>query len=285
VAVRSVAHAARFPPRQDRAIGRAHHSLGDAAEQEMRNPSRPWVPITIRSMAFSARSPRWPRRRSKDHASRCAELCPFSRRQLRIEVRLRLPLPRLPETGRQVPVDVACISRRGVWSCRTWIMWIDASNCAASAFAMASAALDGGLKSVGTRSGRIRESWRPPSNESFAKLREQLRAECEMHGALLTQGLIRRTRTNSRKREIFRPRSPCGTLKFLARTRRHRNSIQFIVLVLSLSVHEAAHAWSADRLGDPTARRLGRVSLNPAVHVDPIGTIVFPCSRWSPTCR
>jgi Zn-dependent protease len=52
--------------------------------------------------------------------------------------------------------------------------------------------------------------------------------------------------------------------------------IQFIVLVFSLSVHEAAHAWSADRLGDPTARRLGRVSLNPAVHVDPIGTIVFP---------
>jgi Zn-dependent protease len=52
--------------------------------------------------------------------------------------------------------------------------------------------------------------------------------------------------------------------------------IQFIVLVLSLSVHEAAHAWSADRLGDQTARRLGRISLNPAVHVDPIGTILFP---------
>jgi Zn-dependent protease len=52
--------------------------------------------------------------------------------------------------------------------------------------------------------------------------------------------------------------------------------IQFTVLVLSLSVHEAAHAWSADRLGDSTARLLGRVSLNPAVHVDPIGTIVFP---------
>src|SRR5262245_54731372 len=49
-----------------------------------------------------------------------------------------------------------------------------------------------------------------------------------------------------------------------------------MVLVLSLSVHEAAHAWTADRLGDPTARRLGRVSLNPAVHVDPIGTILFP---------
>jgi len=52
--------------------------------------------------------------------------------------------------------------------------------------------------------------------------------------------------------------------------------ISFLVLVLSLSVHEAAHAWSADRLGDATARLLGRVSLNPAVHVDPIGTILFP---------
>lgn len=50
----------------------------------------------------------------------------------------------------------------------------------------------------------------------------------------------------------------------------------FLVLVFSLTVHEAAHAWSADRLGDPTARFLGRVSLNPAVHVDPIGTILFP---------
>jgi Zn-dependent protease len=52
--------------------------------------------------------------------------------------------------------------------------------------------------------------------------------------------------------------------------------IQFTLLVVSLSVHEAAHAWSADKLGDPTARLLGRVSVNPAVHVDPIGTIVFP---------
>jgi Zn-dependent protease len=43
-----------------------------------------------------------------------------------------------------------------------------------------------------------------------------------------------------------------------------------------LTVHEAAHAWSADLLGDPTAQRLGRVSLNPAVHIDPIGTLVFP---------
>ena len=52
--------------------------------------------------------------------------------------------------------------------------------------------------------------------------------------------------------------------------------IAFLVLLLSLTVHEAAHAWSADRLGDGTARMLGRVSFNPAVHVDLIGTIVFP---------
>ena len=52
--------------------------------------------------------------------------------------------------------------------------------------------------------------------------------------------------------------------------------IAFAVLLFSLTVHEAAHAFTADRLGDPTARRLGRVSLNPAVHVDPIGTILFP---------
>jgi Zn-dependent protease len=52
--------------------------------------------------------------------------------------------------------------------------------------------------------------------------------------------------------------------------------ISFIVLLFSLTVHEMAHAWTADRLGDPTARMLGRVSLNPIVHADPIGTIVFP---------
>jgi Zn-dependent protease len=52
--------------------------------------------------------------------------------------------------------------------------------------------------------------------------------------------------------------------------------IAFIVLLFSLTVHEMAHAWTADRLGDPTARLLGRVSLNPLVHADPIGTIAFP---------
>ena len=52
--------------------------------------------------------------------------------------------------------------------------------------------------------------------------------------------------------------------------------IQIVVLIASLSVHEAAHAWAANHLGDPTARHLGRLSLNPAVHIDPIGTLLFP---------
>ena len=55
--------------------------------------------------------------------------------------------------------------------------------------------------------------------------------------------------------------------------------IAFIVLLFSLTVHESAHAWTADRLGDPTARLLGRVSLNPIVHADPIGTVLFPLHR------
>jgi len=48
------------------------------------------------------------------------------------------------------------------------------------------------------------------------------------------------------------------------------------VLLVSLSVHEAAHAWSAEQLGDNTARLLGRVSINPIVHIDLLGTIVLP---------
>lgn len=52
--------------------------------------------------------------------------------------------------------------------------------------------------------------------------------------------------------------------------------ISFGVLLLSLTIHEAAHALTADRLGDPTARSLGRVSLNPIVHIDLLGTIVLP---------
>jgi len=52
--------------------------------------------------------------------------------------------------------------------------------------------------------------------------------------------------------------------------------VGFGIVLVSLTVHEAAHAWTADRLGDPTARLLGRVSLNPIVHIDPIGTILLP---------
>ncbi|HEX4308982.1 MAG TPA: site-2 protease family protein [Acidobacteriaceae bacterium] len=51
---------------------------------------------------------------------------------------------------------------------------------------------------------------------------------------------------------------------------------EFAVLLFSLSLHEAAHAWMASRLGDPTARMLGRVTLNPIKHIDLWGTIILP---------
>lgn len=50
----------------------------------------------------------------------------------------------------------------------------------------------------------------------------------------------------------------------------------FVVFLFSLSLHEAAHAWTANRFGDYTAYYLGRVTLNPAAHVDLLGTILFP---------
>ena len=51
---------------------------------------------------------------------------------------------------------------------------------------------------------------------------------------------------------------------------------EFVILIFSLCVHECAHAWTASRLGDQTARMQGRVTLNPMAHVDPIGTLLFP---------
>src|ERR1700721_3926179 len=51
---------------------------------------------------------------------------------------------------------------------------------------------------------------------------------------------------------------------------------KFVLLLFSLSVHECAHAWTASYLGDQTARLQGRVTLNPAYHVDPLGTLLFP---------
>ena len=50
----------------------------------------------------------------------------------------------------------------------------------------------------------------------------------------------------------------------------------FAILIFSLTVHESAHAWAAWRLGDSTAQQLGRISLNPVVHVDPVGTLLLP---------
>jgi len=49
-----------------------------------------------------------------------------------------------------------------------------------------------------------------------------------------------------------------------------------VVVVLSITSHEAAHAWVADRLGDPTARQLGRVTLDPRPHIDPMMTVILP---------
>jgi len=57
------------------------------------------------------------------------------------------------------------------------------------------------------------------------------------------------------------------------------DTLQFVItlvgLLLAVTVHECAHAWSADRLGDPTGRNQGRVSLNPLVHLDPLGSIMM----------
>jgi Zn-dependent protease len=48
------------------------------------------------------------------------------------------------------------------------------------------------------------------------------------------------------------------------------------VLLFAITIHEAAHAWAANRMGDPTAMGMGRVSLNPIAHIDPIGTVLLP---------
>ena len=62
-----------------------------------------------------------------------------------------------------------------------------------------------------------------------------------------------------------------------------RMDVKIVIIVFSIvaflfaiSVHESAHAWMANRLGDPTARMLGRISLNPIRHIDIIGTVLLP---------
>ena len=53
-------------------------------------------------------------------------------------------------------------------------------------------------------------------------------------------------------------------------------SIQAIPLLLAITFHEAAHGWVAYKKGDPTAKMLGRVTLNPLAHIDPFGTVLLP---------
>jgi len=52
--------------------------------------------------------------------------------------------------------------------------------------------------------------------------------------------------------------------------------MQVVVLMLAFCVHECAHAWTAWRLGDPTAKLMGRITLNPIKHLDPFGSVIFP---------
>ena len=56
--------------------------------------------------------------------------------------------------------------------------------------------------------------------------------------------------------------------------------IYIIVLVFAISAHEAAHAWMSSKFGDDTARLLGRVTLNPVAHTDPIGTLLIPIAGF-----
>src|SRR5260370_35077717 len=56
--------------------------------------------------------------------------------------------------------------------------------------------------------------------------------------------------------------------------------IYMVVLLFAISAHEAAHAWMSNRFGDDTARLLGRITLNPAAHIDPIGTLLIPLAGF-----
>lgn len=55
-----------------------------------------------------------------------------------------------------------------------------------------------------------------------------------------------------------------------------RVALLYVPFLFAICFHEFAHGWVAKRLGDPTAEQMGRVSMNPLVHVDPLGTVVFP---------
>ena len=53
-------------------------------------------------------------------------------------------------------------------------------------------------------------------------------------------------------------------------------AVSILPILFAITVHEVAHGWAAKHLGDPTAERLGRLTLNPIKHIDPVGTILVP---------
>lgn len=58
--------------------------------------------------------------------------------------------------------------------------------------------------------------------------------------------------------------------------------VLILIAIPSIILHEVAHGWMAFRLGDPTARDLGRLTLNPVKHVDPFGTVILPLLLYLP---
>ena len=52
--------------------------------------------------------------------------------------------------------------------------------------------------------------------------------------------------------------------------------VSLFVLLFAITVHEASHGWTANKMGDPTAANMGRVTLNPLAHIDPVGTVILP---------
>jgi Zn-dependent protease len=52
--------------------------------------------------------------------------------------------------------------------------------------------------------------------------------------------------------------------------------LKFVVFIFSLTLHEFGHAWTSEKFGDPTGRYMGRITLNPIAHMDPVGTVLMP---------
>lgn len=60
----------------------------------------------------------------------------------------------------------------------------------------------------------------------------------------------------------------------------NRLIVMIVPLLFAVTIHEVAHGWVANRLGDPTARLSGRLSLNPIKHLDVVGSFVLPLMLW-----